>query len=169
MNKLGIDFGKVIMCPTIEGVNDTRFLGCTLDDAMQTPAAPGAISAIAELVELFEGGVWIVSKCGPSVEKKSRAWLEHNRFYEQTGLSRENLRFCLKRHDKAPICKKLGIDNFIDDRLDVLLPMQGHVRRLLLFGEQAPSLRIPHWAQSVANWREVRTALGLSSRERQCT
>jgi hypothetical protein len=32
----------------------------------------------------------------------------------------DNVRFCLRRQDKAPICKKYGITHFIDDRLEIL-------------------------------------------------
>ncbi|MBL4634944.1 MAG: hypothetical protein JKY56_13815 [Kofleriaceae bacterium] len=76
MNKLGIDFGKVIIGATLNGVHDTSFLGSTLAAAMKTPAAEGAFDAVKELVSRFRGQVWIVSKCGPTVEKKSRAWLD---------------------------------------------------------------------------------------------
>ena len=159
MNKLGIDFGKVIIGATLQGVHDTSFLGSTLPAAMKTPAAEGAFDAVEQLVSRFQGQVWIVSKCGPSVEKKSRAWLDHWDFYGRTGLSRENLRFCRKRPDKAPICRQLGINHFIDDRLDVLSPMRGEVPRLLLFGEQGRSLQIPSWVEPVQTWTEVLSAL----------
>lgn len=163
MNKLGIDFGKVIISPTVNGVADTSFLGSSLEAAMKTPAAKGAFEAVKALVDSFQGQVWIVSKCGPSVEKKSRAWLEHWDFYERTGVSPDNLRFCRKRPDKAPICRSLGINHFIDDRLDVLSPMRNDVKRLFLFGEQRKSLRIPNWAEPVENWAELLSALSLTN------
>ncbi len=159
MNKLGIDFGKVIIGATLKGVHDTSFLGSSLQAAMETPAAEGAFDAVEQLVSQFGGQVWIVSKCGPTVEKKSRAWLDHWDFYGRTGLSRENLRFCRKRPDKSPICAALGINHFIDDRLDVLSPMRGNVPRLLLFGEQRQTLQIPNWVEPVQNWEEVLSTL----------
>lgn len=169
MNKLGIDFGKVIISPTVNGVADTSFLGSSLQAAMETPAAEGAFEAVKALVDCFQDQVWIVSKCGPSVEKKSRAWLDHWNFYGRTGVSRDNLRFCRKRPDKAPICRSLGINHFIDDRLDVLRPMQGDVKRLFLFGEQRASQRIPYWAEPVLNWAELLAALSITARETQYT
>jgi len=165
MNRLGIDFGKVIIAPIVDGVADTSFLGSTLPTAMKTPPAQGAFSAVKKLVEYFDAQVWIVSKCGPSVEKKSRAWLSHWDFYRQTGLPKGNLRFCRNRPDKAPICRSLGIDHFIDDRLDVLRPMRGEVSRLLLFGEQSKSLCVPSWVDHVGTWPAVLTALNIRTQE----
>lgn len=134
--RLGLDFGKVIMGATINGKADTSFLGTSFDEAMKSPATEGAVEAVAELVDRFDGEVWIVSKCGPSVENKTKGWLKHQNFYRQTGLKRENLRFCRKRPDKAPICKQLQITHFVDDRADVLQHMIGVVPNLFLFGEQ---------------------------------
>ncbi|MEM7010963.1 MAG: hypothetical protein AAF585_05710 [Verrucomicrobiota bacterium] len=134
--RLGLDFGKVIMGAVINGKADTSFLGTSFEDAMKSPATEGAVEAVAELVDRFEGEVWIVSKCGPSVENKTKGWLKHHDFYGQTGLQRKNLRFCRKRPDKAPICKQLRITHFVDDRADVLQHMIGVVPNLFLFGEQ---------------------------------
>ena len=135
-DKLGLDFGKVIMGAVKNGRADTSFLGTTFNEAMKSPPGEGAFEATKQLVELFCGDVWIVSKCGPSVEQKTKAWLKHWKLYDETGLDRANVRFCRERHHKARICKQLGITHFVDDRLDVLQPMVGIVPTLYLFGEQ---------------------------------
>jgi len=75
-HSLGLDFGKVIMGALVNGKADTSFLGTTYEEAMNSPATEGAIEAVTELVRLFEGRVWIISKCGPSVENKTRGWLK---------------------------------------------------------------------------------------------
>ncbi len=147
---LGIDFGKVIMGAIQGGQADTSFLGGSLAAAMETPPGDQAFPCIAQLVDQFSGKVWIVSKCGPSVERKTRAWLEHWDFYKATGLHPEHLRFCRERHEKAGICKELGIQHFVDDRLDVLAPMRGLVQGLYLFGEQSETA--PDWVTAVPNW-----------------
>ena len=153
--KLGLDFGKVIMGAVINGRQDTSFLGTTFDEAMKSPATEGAIEAVAELVDAFKGNVWIVSKCGPSVENKTRAWLKHNHFYRETGLKNANLRFCRKRPEKAPICQQIGITAFVDDRLDVLIHMEGIVSDLYLFGEQPPNQSKIDSITAVKDWEEV--------------
>lgn len=155
---IGIDFGKVIMGAIKDGKADTTFLGTSLETAMTTPPEAGVFESVRELVEMFEGRVFIVSKCGASVERKTRAWLEHWRFFEMTGLAPGNLYFCRERHEKAPICQSLDIEHFIDDRADVLEHMRGQVKHLYLFGEQDEAA--PSWVMPVANWKETMTHFG---------
>lgn len=155
--RIGIDFGRVIMCPVENGVQDTSFLGRSFSEAMKTTASTGAIECIGKLVERYQGRVFIVSKCGDSVENKTRGWLSHNEVYAKTGLSQEKVHFCKKRKDKAPICQRLGITHFIDDRADVLSHMVGIVPNLYLFGEQTKAP--PGWAQPLLSWDCVSEAL----------
>ncbi len=142
------------MCAVQNGVQDTSFLGRSFAEAMKTPAAPGSIECIGRLVQHYKGRVFIISKCGESVENKTRGWLSRNEIYAKTGLSRNQVHFCKKRKDKAPICRDLGITHFIDDRVDVLSHMVGIVPNLFLFGEQSKSSP-PQWAQPLLNWEQV--------------
>lgn len=153
MRALGIDIGRVIIGPTVGGVADTSFLGHTVAQAMLTRPAPGSFTAIGDLVETFEGRVWLVSKCGPSVERKTLCWLDHWRFHEQTRLPRNHVRFCRERRDKVVHARELGLTHFIDDRLDVLRPMRGEVPHLLAFGEDIDDP--PRWSEPVRDWSEV--------------
>lgn len=160
--RLGVDIGRVI----IHGDGpDTNFIGGTDDDAMNAPAMEGVFEALARLRARFEGRVWLVSKCGPRIEMRSRAWLEHHRFFETTGIPRENLRFCKNRKDKTPICQELGIGFFVDDRADVLVPMAGIVAHRFLFGASTSSdpavSPVPTWAAAEA---AIDTALGMELR-----
>lgn len=128
--KLGIDIGRVI----IDGTTDSNMLKAQSDEqTLKVPMMPGAFDAIANLNRVFEGRVWIVSKCGANMERKSRLWLRHHRFHEETGVPEERLRFCLKRPEKAVIAKELGITHFVDDRTDVLDHMRGIVPHMYLF------------------------------------
>lgn len=162
-SRLGLDFGKVIMGAVKDGRADTSFLGTTFTEAMKSRPEDGAIDSINQLVSEFAGHVWIVSKCGPSVENKTRGWLKHRSFYEATGFDRANLRFCRERSDKAKICRQLRISHFVDDRLDVLEPMVGIVPNLFLFGEQTSGANLPEWATPAPNWSglmdEIRRSL----------
>jgi hypothetical protein len=115
-----------------------------------------AFEALARLTVRFAGRVWLVSKCGPAVEARTRAWLDHHRFFELTGIAPGNLRFCRARPDKAPICKKLGIGFFVDDRWDVLLAMHGVVpHRFLFAATTAPSRDV----EAVAGWPAAEAAI----------
>lgn len=156
---LGIDIGRVI----IHGDGpDTSFIGATDDDAMRAPEMAGALEAIGRLVPLFDGHVWLVSKCGPRIAERSLRWLDHHRFWETTGVARERVRFCRQRKEKAGICRELGIGWFVDDRLDVLVPMEGVVRHRFLFGASyaaAPAVYpVPDWTTAEACIRATRGA-----------
>lgn len=161
---LGIDIGRVIIAPG-DTAQDTSFLHGTEADAMRTPPSPGAFETIAELVAALEGRVWLVSKCGPRIQDRTRRWLAHHRFFARTGMPQGQLRFCRKRHEKAPICAQLGLEAFIDDRPDVLGPMEGVVPWRYLFG---PQRRGGHRAGLIAvrDWDEVAAQLLPLARER---
>ena len=139
------------MGSTVSGKEDTAFLGNNLEEAMKTPPSDKAFEIITEIVRLFDGEVWIVSKCGPITQNKTKRWLELWKFYKITSFRRENIRFCLKRSEKSEICRQLGISHFVDDRLDVLESMRGVVDNLYLFGEQR--CNIPDWLFHVKNWQ----------------
>jgi hypothetical protein len=146
MKTLGVDIGRVI----IHGDGpDTSFIGGSDADAMNAPPMAGVIESLTRLTALFEGRVWIVSKCGPRIQQRSRDWLAHHRFFEQTGIPKHQIRFCRKRPEKAPICLELGIGLFVDDRLDVLTAMAGVVAHRFLFGASSSPdsgvVAVPTW------------------------
>lgn len=156
--KLGIDIGRVLITPEGSG-GDTSFIGGSIQDALDTPPYEGMFDVVPELVQLFKGDVWLVSKCGPRVQEKSRLWLRHHRFFERTGIPAENLRFCLERPQKAHHCKQLRITHFIDDRQDVLRCMDGVVEHRFLFGPQK-TLGTPRGMVVVPAWNNARHLIG---------
>lgn len=162
MERLGLDIGRVIIGPRVDGREDTSFLGRSLEEAMDTPAAQGSFAVIAALVEAHSGAVWLVSKCGPSVQRKTRAWLDHHDFWGKTGMDRSHLEFCRTRKEKTPIARRLGLTAFVDDAVGVLQPMRSVVpdAGLFLFGEQNGP--VPGWARHVPDWAAVGRAFGLS-------
>lgn len=117
MNKLGIDIGGVIIDRKKNDSSDTSLFGPNYLNAF---AVEGAFQTIKTLHERFAGEVYVVSKCGQNIERKSKEWLVHNGFPAKTGVKMENVHFCRRRSEKAPICEKLGITHFIDDKLEVL-------------------------------------------------
>ena len=154
---LGIDIGRVIISPVDESGADTQFLNGSEAEAMATPASPGALAAIADLWTLFQGRVWIVSKCGPRVQARSRRWLVHHGFHTQTGVPQEHLRFCRERRDKAIHARQLGLTHFVDDRADVLRHLEGLVEHRFLFGPQRKA--VPPWAVWVEDWAATQRAI----------
>ncbi len=156
--RLGFDIGRVIIAPS-DGGADTSFLQGSDDDAMRTPPAPGAFEAIARLTEAVDGRTFLVSKCGPNIQRRTRRWLAHWGFHERTSLSPDHVRFCRERRDKAIHCRELALDAFVDDRPDVLHHLLGIVGLRLLFGPQRPGRRPPAGAVPVADWNDVTSIL----------
>ena len=152
--RVGIDIGRVIIAG---GGQDTHFFGRNEAEALRrTPAIPDAFEGVRALIEHFEGEAWLVSKCGPRIQQRSMAWLDHHEFWAKTGLRRERVRYCREQRDKAIHARELELTHFIDDRYDVLKYLVGLVDHLYLFGPQprhrrgAPYLRdmtrTPDWA-----------------------
>ncbi|MDD5318824.1 MAG: hypothetical protein PHF79_03360 [Candidatus Pacebacteria bacterium] len=113
---VGIDIGDTI----VERSGDTR------------QAFPDALRVIKRLVaERFGNNSHIVSKVNAEQMIRVRKWLDENRFHELTGLPASNVEFCAERHEKAPICEKLGITHFIDDRPEVISHMTSVPHRFL--------------------------------------
>ena len=158
--RLGIDFGRVIMgAAGPDGRVDTSFLSGGEARAMETVAEPGAFEVIRDLCLLLDGNVWIVSKCGPRIERRTRHWLHHHRFFDGTGVSAENLRFCRERREKKAHCRELGITHFIDDRMEVLTQLRGLVPHLYWFGAETLAKPAPGWVMPVADWNAMRATL----------
>jgi hypothetical protein len=157
--KLGIDVGRVLISPGDESAPDTSFIGGSLEDALRTPPYDGMFEVVPQLAKKFVAQVWIISKCGPRVQERTRQWLRHHQFFERTGIDPANLRFCLQRPQKALHCAELGITHFIDDRLDVLDAMRDVVPERMLFGPQRTAPPHDAGVRPVAGWTEVALAL----------
>ncbi len=128
---LGIDVGGVLVRSVADNV-DTSFFGAR---PMETPTVEGCIDAVAHLTTgYFAHQVHIVSKAGPKISELTREWLGHTGFFAATQISQGNLHFVRKRIDKAPICKRLGVTHFIDDRPDVLAHLTTVTYRFLFRG-----------------------------------
>lgn len=131
--RLGVDVGGVI----ISRANDHTDTSFFSDNYLNTTAEPHAFEALRDLNTILMGEVYIVSKCGPKVEAKTRAWMAHHDFHGRTGIQPAHLHFCRTRAEKAPIVKQLGITDFIDDKAEVLSYIRdgggNQVKRLYLF------------------------------------
>lgn len=155
---LGVDFGRVIQGAALpSGDADTVFLGGSLDEALESPATDGAIDTLARLVPLFDGRAWVISKCGERIQQRTLAWLDHHDFYDRTGISRGNVRFCRRRQDKAVHCRTLGITHMIDDRIDVHRAVLDVVPHRYLFGHQSDPA--PDFVRHTRTWAELEEAI----------
>lgn len=156
--RLGVDFGRVIHgAAAADGSQDTVFLGGSLEEALASPATDGAFDVLPRLVDAFDGRVWVISKCGPRIQERTLAWLDHHDFYDRTGVPRGNVRFCRKRADKAGHCTRLGITHMIDDRLDVHRALVDSVPCRYLFGVREDPA--PAWVRHTPTWADVAEAV----------
>jgi hypothetical protein len=136
--KIGIDIGNVIIGG--QGV-DTQFF---TEDYLSTPVVEGTAEAISHLTHM-EHEIFLISKCGPEVEKKTMNWLIDRRFWSFTGVIGLPY-FVRHRMDKAPVARALGLDVFIDDRQDIIESMYGIVKHRIAFTS---------WDQTMAELEEI--------------
>ena len=152
---LGVDVGGVLVDRITADGSDTSFFS---ERFLETPAVADAFETLTRLGrERFGQRVCIISKCGPRTEEKTRLWLAHHGVLDALGLDEQALHFCRKRPDKAPICKRLGVTHFIDDRMDVLVHLTS-VRYRILFGPQDAGVNA-NGAVRAASWRDVASKL----------
>jgi hypothetical protein len=125
--RAGIDFGGVIST-LARGARPGAFGNDRIE-------VRGAFSSIKKMVRRYgAGNLFVVSRCNEGVDEAIQGWLVDNDFFGRTGFSDRNLRFCLRREDKAPIVRELGLTTaFIDDHEDVLWPMEGIVTQRIVF------------------------------------
>ena len=160
MDILGVDIGGVIIGQGNDS-NDTSFFS---DNFLATPAMPGVFAELARLVDTkFGDQVYLVSKCRKRVQDRSLAWLQHRRFFELTGISPDNVRFCRKRPRKAAIARKLRLTHFVDDRLEVLGYLDTVVENLYLFRPKPDEIQrhrqhLPR-VRIVQSWTDLSTAI----------
>lgn len=158
---LGIDVGGVLS-------NFVQYLGSELDFRgeryLETPEMEGAFDAVAALnAGRFAGRVYLVSrvKDGPA---RVLAWLKHHDFFGRTGIPEEHFNHCIERHEKAPICKELGITHFVDDRAEVLSTLTDFVPHLYQFQgldeDRAKFADLGDRITFVQSWSELLEKLG---------
>jgi hypothetical protein len=162
--RLGIDIGRVIINgPAHPDGGDTAFFEGDEATMLATPEMDGAVPAIARLVTLFAGQVWLISKCGPRVQARTLRWLQGHDFCRRTGLPPEHIRFCRARPDKRLHCQQLALTHFVDDHPEVHAAIRGTVDHQYFFGPQAHpvpdyGIHVPTWAQAEAQITESLTS-----------
>jgi tRNA(Leu) C34 or U34 (ribose-2'-O)-methylase TrmL len=165
--RLGIDIGRVVINgPAHPGGGDTAFFEGDEATMLATPEMPGAVGAIARLVELFAGQVWLVSKCGPRVQARTLRWLAGHQFYSRTGLDPANVRFCRTRPEKRVHCEQLRLTHFVDDHPEVHQAIRGAVRMQCFFGPQ--SHPVPGYGIATPTWVEVAEVISADVAAHRC-
>jgi hypothetical protein len=152
--RLGVDIGRVIIDGTSHPAGgDTAFFTGDESTMLATPEVPGAIETIARLISIFDGNLWLVSKCGPRVQARTERWLAAHDFFRRTGMNRRNVRFCRQRADKRHHCIELGLTHFVDDHPEVHEAIRGAVIHQYYFGPQ--HRRVPAYGDHTPTWADV--------------
>lgn len=142
MKRLGVDCGDTIFYEW-----NGRLLPGSLD-TLKKISASGAFDEIH-----------VVSKANRLVRVLFRLRLRSLKFWDHTGIPRKNLHFCKKHKDKADICKKIGITDFVDDRLRVLSYLDIEGERYALNPTRRREFKeFPETAEDVtivASWKEL--------------
>lgn len=118
---LGLDIGGVLACR--EHVKDGGHQSLFNPDDSYLTIQPisGSLEAVLQLGKLFEE-VHLVSKIdmGQPIRQEARSlrWLRLWGFLDM--IPEQNVHFCPTHQSKAPICRNLGVNYFVDDRLAVL-------------------------------------------------
>lgn len=158
-NRIGIDIGGVIIAEDTDKPDlffSSHFL--------KAKPVSNSFETIKELIDTFSSeNIFIISKCGPEIQKKSLLWLEDNFFFQKTGFKRENINFCLHRNEKAIIAENLNLTHFIDDRYTVLkhfLPLS-QIKQLFLFNPNVEEMRLMRSIPSnkitmISSWVEIK-------------
>lgn len=126
---LGLDVGNVLVIGDHKDIMEE-------DGHLYREPTENAFEVVARFIscgKFKSENVFIVSACFPNTERKTKEWLRHQRFSELTGVPESNWYFVRHRSDKAPLCRALGINYFVDDRLDVLDGINSEVKNSKLF------------------------------------
>ena len=164
---LGLDlWGTLFMERTAEGER------IKTEDAVPIE---GAISATRELVNLFgPKQVYIISaKKNPNSHhlslRRLQEWrLPEQTFFMQTGLLRENVRFCDSDAEKIALCQFYGITHFVDNKPQVHDALAGFVPFKILYCPSAEYLaaypKVIQQVRLVRSWEEAVTYIKHSVR-----
>ena len=125
--KVGIDIGGTL--------RNTRPSTDDVAEFLTGPPNIGALDAASWIIsKVNRDNVYIICRCSKESEVAVETWLEVYGFIN-AGLKRENVYFCRQWSEKTHLAKRLGLDVFIDDVIDVLDPMQHIVTHRMLFSE----------------------------------
>jgi hypothetical protein len=163
---LGVDIGNVII--------EHRHIMDTTDETLwherysTLPPVENMFESLRKLNdEIFHGNIFLISKLKEEHDTRTLAWLKDNDFFRKTNILPENVLFCRERSEKVKLCEENNIKYFIDDRLEVLSHMIGHVPKLYLFNpnpEEVAEFKqflskvivVKKWSDLIDNTKEVK-------------
>ncbi|HLG28174.1 MAG TPA: hypothetical protein VI423_10350 [Paenisporosarcina sp.] len=122
---------------------------------------PDALLGLRMLVQkVGPENVWIVSKATREQSAVTRLALERFRFYQTTGLRKDQVLFCPERKDKRPIIKALELEGHVDDRGEVIESIQSFVKCPIWFHPEEKETeewasKIKYNVRVVSGWKQI--------------
>ena len=105
--------------------------------------------------------VFIISKAKEKYQQRNVDLLDKVKFFDKTGLKRQNIYFVDEYEDKAILMKKIGITYILDDSIKIAKDCTANGLKPILFGEhedflkQNKDLKLMH----ARNWKNFRKLL----------
>ncbi len=130
--QIGFDVGDTLL-----DKQGRTFSGYSPEDRIKLfkPFA-GCFEAIKQLAETVGNDhLYIISKCDEADEEKIMKWLKIYGFISEKMIPEKNVYFCRERKDKAPIIAELGLDVFVDDRIEILESLGSGMKKMLFIND----------------------------------
>lgn len=90
----------------------------------------GALDAVRSIVaHVGQSNSFVIATVSTEMETQKKEWLEKIKFWEYTGIPKENVRWVPEEEDKGVVAKELGITHFVDDRPDCLMHIYSSARK----------------------------------------
>lgn len=153
---LGVDVGGVIIDRDISLRQSWLF--CHSSHYLKIPAVPHALRALAQINQIFNGRVVVISKCNNKTKDRTIEWLNNHNFTASTGIA--TMVFVPTLNGKAKACLKYGITHFIDNRIAFLQLLHIASKNRLLLSTRGRSwgkLRRPNGSaiKIFTNWPDI--------------
>ena len=136
---LGIDLGNVIRPSVPDGQHGSFDLPD--DSYLQSPDFPEARKCLLEAKKHFDE-IHLVSRSNDGRWDDRKKWLSHHGYDEI--FEPDRIHFCVRYEDKSPICRDLGVTDFIDDNLFRVLSHLTTVPRLFWFRANLNPVDLEH-------------------------
>ena len=118
----------------------------------------GASESIQKLKKRFDQRIYIVTKCNSVIAERTISWLVQRGVISPQGLPEDHISFCKTRAEKNAICEKLGINYFVDDRVDVLENLTSVHNRILFMPRRKELSRLRGCQTDIKivySWKEL--------------
>lgn len=134
---LGVDIGGVLISKNFPSPHEV----------------PKAFESLKEIKENnFFDRIVVISHCWNICRPALFKWLDSRQFWSRSGVHHSSVHLCSFRSSKRKLCQKFGVTHFLDDRLSILMSLEGIMKeRYLFYPTYVPWL--PAHIQQIFSWK----------------